>query len=79
MWDDDAGLDAAQRRVDQWESSLVERAAKASALSQRLAALTARAHSDDRLVEATVDSSGALVGLRLDEQLRRMPSPTSPR
>lgn len=74
MWGDDAELDAAQRRVDQWESSLTERAAKASALSQRLAGLMVTAHSDDGLVDATVDSSGALIGLRLDEQTRAQPA-----
>jgi hypothetical protein len=74
VWGDEADLDAAQRRVDQWESSLAEHPAKASALSLRLAGMTATAHSEDRLVEATVDTSGALVGLRLDEQIRAQPA-----
>lgn len=74
MWGDEAGLDAAQRRVDQWESSLAECAAKSGALSQRLARMTATAHSEDGLVEVTVDTSGALVGLRLDEQIRAQPA-----
>jgi hypothetical protein len=57
MWGDEASLDAAQRRVDKWESSLAEHAAKAKALSVRLSRLTAAAHTKDRLVAVTVDSS----------------------
>jgi DNA-binding protein YbaB len=70
VWEDEAALDAVEQRVNHWESSLTERAEKTTALSQQLAALTATAHSGDRLVEATVDASGVLLGLRLDEQIR---------
>ena len=43
MWTDDAGLAAAERRIDDWESSLAERAERSRALSQRLSGLTASA------------------------------------
>ncbi|MEV4823445.1 YbaB/EbfC family nucleoid-associated protein [Micromonospora sp. NPDC049274] len=71
MWADDAALDAAGRRLDEWEASLAERAAKATALSARLRALTGTATSPDRSVTVTVDSSGLLTGLRLDERVRQ--------
>ncbi|MEV0810461.1 YbaB/EbfC family nucleoid-associated protein [Micromonospora sp. NPDC050200] len=74
MWADEAELDAARHRVDGWESAVADRATRARALSARLAGLTATAHSADRTVEATVDSSGALVDLRLDERTRAQPA-----
>ncbi|MFC4149625.1 YbaB/EbfC family nucleoid-associated protein [Micromonospora mangrovi] len=70
MWTDDAGLAAARRRVDDWESSLAERAARSALLAERLTGLTGTATSPDRTVEATVDAAGKLVGLRLDERIR---------
>lgn len=74
MWGDEAGLDGAQRQLDDWEASLAERAAKTSELSQQLAGLTATARSQDGSVEATVDASGVLAGLRLDDQIRAQPA-----
>lgn len=74
MWGDDADLDATQRQLDEWESSLADRAARTSELSQWLAHITATARSDDGSVEATVDASGALTALRLDEQIREQPA-----
>lgn len=70
MWTDEAELAAARRRVDDWESSLAERAARSAALADRLARVTATATSPDRTVEATVDAAGKLVALRLDERVR---------
>ncbi|WP_233578705.1 YbaB/EbfC family nucleoid-associated protein [Micromonospora sp. BL4] len=71
MWADDAALEAAGRRLDEWESSLAERAARATALSARLQALTGTATTPDRTVEVTVDASGLLTDLRLDERIRQ--------
>lgn len=71
MWADEAALDAAARRLDEWESSLAARAARARDLSARTQALTGTARSADGLVEATVDASGLLTGLRLDERVRQ--------
>ncbi|MEV4490177.1 YbaB/EbfC family nucleoid-associated protein [Micromonospora coxensis] len=71
MWADEAALDAATRRLDDWESSIADRAARVKALSSQVRALTGTATSPDRTVEATVDSSGLLVDLRLDERTRQ--------
>lgn len=71
MWSDEADLDTAQQRVDAWQSSFTQRAERAAALSRRLAELTATAHSVDRLVEITVDGSGTMTDLRLDERTRQ--------
>jgi hypothetical protein len=70
---DGAGLDAAERWIDDWQSRFEEQAARARALSQRVGELTATAASEDGTVEVTVGSSGALTGLRLDEAIRGRP------
>ncbi|MFF5176205.1 YbaB/EbfC family nucleoid-associated protein [Micromonospora sp. NPDC000089] len=71
MWTDDAALDAATRRLDRWEADLARQAARAKALSARVQALTGAAASPDRTVTVTVDSTGALADLRLDERVRQ--------
>jgi DNA-binding protein YbaB len=67
---DGLDLDAAEQWVDGWEASIQERAEQARALSQKLAALSGTARSSDDLVEVTVDSSGAVTGIELDEGIR---------
>lgn len=67
MWADDAALDAAERRLDEWESSLTERAERAKTLSSTMRDLTGTAHNSDR----TVDSAGLLIDLQLDERIRQ--------
>ncbi|MGN9893401.1 YbaB/EbfC family nucleoid-associated protein [Micromonospora sp. L31] len=77
MWTDDAALDAAERRLDQWESDLAERAERAErakSLSAQVQALTGTATSTDRAVTVTVDATGALSDLRLDERIRQHPA-----
>ncbi|WP_410817186.1 YbaB/EbfC family DNA-binding protein [Micromonospora sp. 050-3] len=74
MWADDAALDAAGRRLDEWESSLAERAARARTLSATMRHLTGTARSADRTVDVTVDSTGLLIDLRLDERIRQQPA-----
>ncbi|MEV4389770.1 YbaB/EbfC family DNA-binding protein [Micromonospora sp. NPDC049580] len=71
MWADDAALDAAGRRLDEWESSLAERAERAKTLSARMQELTGSARSADRMIDVTVDSAGLLIDLRLDERTRQ--------
>ncbi|QGN48654.1 YbaB/EbfC family nucleoid-associated protein [Micromonospora sp. WMMD558] len=71
MWADEAALDAAGRRLDEWESAVADRAAKAKALSERVRALTGTASSPDRMVEVTVDAAGSLTDLWLDERVRQ--------
>ncbi|MFI6064144.1 YbaB/EbfC family DNA-binding protein [Micromonospora sp. NPDC051227] len=74
MWADDAALDAAERGLDEWESSLAERAARAKTLSATMRDLTGTARNADRTVDVTVDSAGLLIDLRLDERIRQEPA-----
>lgn len=71
---DPSDLDAAERMVDDWQAGFEERAARARDLASRLSRLTTSARSDDGLVEVTVGASGALLGLELDEDIRRRPA-----
>ncbi|MET8364795.1 YbaB/EbfC family DNA-binding protein [Micromonospora sp. NPDC005194] len=71
MWADEAALDAAGRRLDEWESSLAERAERAKTLSARMQDLTGSARNADRTIDVTVDSAGLLIDLRLDERIRQ--------
>ncbi|WP_327028235.1 YbaB/EbfC family DNA-binding protein [Micromonospora sp. NBC_01740] len=71
MWADEAALDAATRRLDDWEASIADRAARAKELASRVQAMRGTATSPDRTTEVTVDSSGLLVDLRLDERTRQ--------
>jgi DNA-binding protein YbaB len=67
-------LDAADRWIDDWESTIQRRAAQAKALSERAAGMTATARSTDGVVEVTVDSSGAVTRLQLSERIRSRPA-----
>lgn len=67
---DDASLDAADRWVDDWQVKIEERLARSRALAASLGAVAGTARSGDGLVEVTVDSSGALQELHLDEDVR---------
>jgi hypothetical protein len=70
MLDSGGDLEDAQRWVDDWQSSIEERATQAQTLAGRIAGLSATARSDDGLVEVTVASSGAIDRLHLDERIR---------
>jgi hypothetical protein len=59
--------------MNQWQSGMDERAARARALSERVAALRSSARSRDGSVDVTVDSAGAIVDLRLEEPIRSAP------
>ena len=67
-------LDAAERRIDDWQAGFAQRAAQARELAARLAVLTASARSDDGLVTVTVGGNGMLTGLELHEDVRRQPA-----
>jgi len=71
---DGRDFEAAERMIDDWQAGIEARAARAKELSARLARLSARVRSDDRLVTITVGSSGDLVGLELDERTRQRPA-----
>jgi hypothetical protein len=66
-------LDAAERRVDEWETGLSERAAAARELATRLADLSVSAKSSDGLVTVRVSASG-MAGLELAEGIRQRPA-----
>jgi DNA-binding protein YbaB len=71
-WDVSAeDLDAGERWVDDWQSGIQRRTAEAAELSRRVAGLSGTARSDDGTVEATVDGSGRLTGLQLDDRIHR--------
>jgi DNA-binding protein YbaB len=67
-------LEAAVRRIDDWQAGFEQRAAQARQLSARLAALTASARSEDGHVTVTVGATGVLTGLELHEEVRRQPA-----
>jgi hypothetical protein len=71
---DGRDFEAAERMIDDWQAGIEARAVRARELSARLARLSARARSDDRLVTVTVGASGDLVGLELDERTRQRPA-----
>jgi len=68
-------LDGAERWVDNWESSIADRAAKVKTFAEQGAGVTGIASDPDRVVEVTVDSSGVVTGLYLSERVRRVPAP----
>jgi DNA-binding protein YbaB len=71
---DPSHLDAAERMVDDWQAGFEERACQARELAAQLSLLTATARSEDGLIEVTVGSAGTLVGLELEEGIRRRPA-----
>jgi DNA-binding protein YbaB len=71
---DGPDLEAAERRVDDWQAGFEQRAAQARELAGRLAALTASARSADGHITVTVGANGMLTGLELDEEVRRQPA-----
>ncbi|MFJ2085618.1 YbaB/EbfC family nucleoid-associated protein [Micromonospora chokoriensis] len=64
--------DAAQEMLNSWTAELSARAQAAADLSERVAVLAASATSADGVVRVTVDASGALTDLRLDDRVQRM-------
>jgi len=70
MLGDDQDLDAIERRIDDWQAQITQRAAQAKVLSEQLGQLTAVGRAGDGLVEATVGASGGLTRLLLDERTR---------
>jgi DNA-binding protein YbaB len=74
VFDFEADLDAAERRVDDWQKAIDQRARAARAVAERLAGLSATARSGDGLVEVTVGPSGTVSGITLDERIRAQPA-----
>jgi len=71
---DEPDLTAAERWVDDWQTGIEERAAQAQALARRVGQLSATVHSRGDVVGVTVDSSGAMTALRLDDNACRHPA-----
>jgi DNA-binding protein YbaB len=63
--------EAAYRLIDNWESSLKERAERAKSFADQGAGITVTARDPDGIVEVTVDSTGVVTGLHLSERIRR--------
>jgi DNA-binding protein YbaB len=70
---------AAERRVDDWQAGLEQRAAHARQLSGELAQLSATARSDDGLVEVRVGPSGQMLDLQLADGVRQQRATTTAR
>jgi hypothetical protein len=71
---DGPDLDAAERRIDDWQAGIEARAAQTRDLAARLGALKATANSEDGLVSVTVGASGAITDLVLKEGIRERPA-----
>jgi hypothetical protein len=63
-------LATAHARIDQWESEVADRVARANALAHRLAELRGLARDRDGLVEVRVDANGVPADLWLGEGVR---------
>jgi DNA-binding protein YbaB len=62
-------LDGAEDWVNNWADSVSEQAARAQALADRVSAMTSSASGAQGAVGVTVDGSGALADLRLDDRV----------
>jgi DNA-binding protein YbaB len=65
--------DAADQLIDNWESSIKQRAAKAKEFAQQAASITATAKDRDGAVTVTVDSGGMITDLQLSDRIRSRP------
>jgi DNA-binding protein YbaB len=66
-------LDDAEQWVASWSAGVSDRAARAQRMAAAVAALRAIGSAADGLIEVRVDGSGAVVGIRLDDQLAGRP------
>lgn len=72
MWPGgEADFNAAERWIDDWQARVAERAARTQTLAGRLPEMTGAGSAANGWVSVTVNSSGALVDVRLDEQVRK--------
>lgn len=65
-------LDDADDRARAQQSAAPVSSAAATALADRVAELSSSASGADRSIRVTVDSSGTVTGLELDDRVRRM-------
>jgi DNA-binding protein YbaB len=64
--------DDAEEWVRSWSASVSEKAAAAQSLSDQVSRLTATASDPEQLVTVTVDGSGCVAGLHLDQRAGRL-------
>lgn len=64
--------EGARERLEAWKGRIDKVAADTKAMSDRFQALQVTATDRAGMVEVTVDSSGALVGLRLTDKIERV-------
>lgn len=64
-------VEGARERLEAWKARAEQRAAETQAASEELQALRATAADDNRIVEATIDSRGALVDIQLSSRIQR--------
>ena len=64
--------DDAQEWVRSWSASVSEQAAAAQSLSDQVGRLTATASDRERLVTVTVDGSGCIAALHLEQRAGRL-------
>ena len=63
----------AHRRIDDWQATLVTRAARAEHLAAHVRTLRAEGSDPDLVVQATVDHTGRLLDLTISERARDWP------
>lgn len=63
--------DDARQRLEAWKGRIDRLAADTKAMSDRFQALQVTKSDHDRMTEVTVDSSGALIGLKLTKEIER--------
>lgn len=65
--------DAAEDWLDSWVAGVNAQASRATELARQVAALTARATSEDGSIAVTVGSNGQVEELDLDDRVQRLP------
>ncbi|MGK5683095.1 YbaB/EbfC family nucleoid-associated protein [Actinoplanes sp. URMC 104] len=68
-------VDAAEDWLDSWVAGVDAHASRTAQLARQVAALTARASSDDGSITVTVGSSGQVEDLAFDDRVQRLPGP----
>lgn len=63
--------DGARERMAAWKGRIDKLAADTQAMSDRMQAIRVTAHDPGGIAEVTVDSTGALVDLRLSDRINR--------
>jgi hypothetical protein len=65
-------IDAAEEWLDAWTASVNERARTAADLAQQVSRLTGTAMNRQRSVRVTVDSTGAVQSIDVDDRVREL-------